>query len=253
MTRYGQRTQNSAPDIPVGRLVFIDTETTGLKHEDGHVIVEIGALEMIDRSLTGRTFHAYLNPAREMSDETMRIHGLTNALLAVQPAFREIADSLMAFVQGSTVIAHNAPFDIGFLDAEMRRAGRGKQAFSSVVPSCDTLAYAKTNISSQGYSLDALCRKFGISLASRKVHGALIDAWLLAKLWLAMTAGQQALPLERPAEIAPVRKLTADHAMKRPRVLRASEEELAAHKAIMAKMDVPDFFAGDDQPFAEPA
>jgi DNA polymerase-3 subunit epsilon len=234
-----KRTETLPAGVPEGRLVVLDTETTGLRPEQGDAIVEIGCAEILDRKITGRVFHAYVNPLKELTDETVRIHGLTMPLLSGQPAFPAFIEPLSEFIDDSTVIIHNAPFDVGFLDAEMRRAGRGDRAFSNRFRVYDSLAHARHHLAQNGASLDALCRKFGIALDARKVHGALIDAWLLARVWLAMTAGQAGLAFGATetgqGEVS--RREPVLREGWRPRVLRASEAEIAAHQAFFKRIE----------------
>lgn len=235
------RQAETLPDgVPEGRLIMLDTETTGLKPASGDAIVEIGCVEIVDRTITGRVFHAYVNPLKPLTDETIRIHGLTPALLSGQPDFPTFIDPLFEFIGASTVVIHNARFDVGFLDEEMRRAGRGPSAFSDRCDVYDSLVHARRHVAQQGVSLSALCRRFGIDLNARKVHGALIDAWLLARVWMVMTAGQAGLsfgdatPDARIHVPRAVATLTPDG--QRPRVLRASPEECSVHQAFMAKI-----------------
>ena len=177
------------------RRIILDTETTGLDFRTGDRIVEIGCIELYGRQRTGRDFHAYLNPGREVGEGAMAIHGLTNEFLADKPAFAAIADEFIEFVQGAEVVIHNAPFDSGFLDHELGLIGSITLAelCSRVI---DTLQMARSLRPGRKNNLDALCAEFGIDNSSRQLHGALRDAELLAGVWLAMTRGQESLVLD---------------------------------------------------------
>jgi len=225
------------------RQILLDTETTGLEPREGHRIVEIGAVELVNRSLTGLTFHEYLNPERIMDDEVIRVHGLTNAFLDDKPRFAAVAQSFLDFVRGAELIIHNAAFDLGFINHELAkldadtgtRFGRIEDHVSGVV---DSLRLARRLHPGQRNSLDALCRRYGIDNSHRQLHGALLDSEILADVYLAMTGGQSSLGLESHeahghAEGGEVpRMLPAS----RPRVavLCASEAELEAHEMRMA-------------------
>jgi DNA polymerase-3 subunit epsilon len=176
------------------RQIVLDTETTGLSAEDGHRIIEIGCLEVVNRRITGATLHFYVNPERAIDEGAMAVHGITPEMLADKPRFAEVADEVLGFVEGAEVIIHNAPFDLSFLDAELGRLGRSafRQACSGVL---DTLAMARELHPGKRNSLDALCDRYGISNAHRKLHGALLDAELLADVYLAMTRGQESLEI----------------------------------------------------------
>ena len=176
------------------RQIVLDTETTGLSAEDGHRIIEIGCLEVVNRRITGATLHFYVNPERAIDEGAMAVHGITPEMLADKPRFAEVADQVLGFVDGAEVIIHNAPFDLAFLDAELARLGRGRfrETCASVL---DTLAMARELHPGKRNSLDALCDRYGISNAHRKLHGALLDAELLADVYLAMTRGQESLEI----------------------------------------------------------
>lgn len=176
------------------RQVILDTETTGLSAEDGHRIIEIGCLEVVNRRITGATLHFYVNPERGIDEGAMAVHGITPEMLQDKPRFAEVADEVMAFVANAQVIIHNAPFDLAFLDAELGRLGRGRfrEGCQDVL---DTLAMARELHPGKRNSLDALCDRYGVSNAHRKLHGALLDAELLADVYLAMTRGQESLEI----------------------------------------------------------
>lgn len=177
------------------RQVVLDTETTGLEPQDGHRIIEIGALELIERRPTGNSFHKYLNPEREVEEGALQVHGLTNERLQSEPLFVEIVDQLIEFIDGAELIIHNAPFDVGFLDHEFQlcEPARGKTGdFATIL---DTLTLARELHPGQRNSLDALCRRYEVDNSNRQLHGALLDAELLLDVYLAMTGGQSALDL----------------------------------------------------------
>jgi len=172
------------------RQVILDTETTGLRTEDGHRIIEIGCLEMIDRKLTGKHYHQFINPKREIESGAVAIHGITNAFLSDKPIFDDIAGELMDFISGSELIIHNAPFDLAFLNYELSLL---RKDWSTVTDYCgviDTLQLARKMHAGQRNNLDALCKRYAVDNSKRDVHGALVDAHLLAQVYLAMTGGQ---------------------------------------------------------------
>lgn len=243
------------------REIVLDTETTGIEIENGHRVVEIGAVELLNHVPSGRTFHAYVNPERDMPEDAQRVHGLTSAFLRDQPVFAEVADDLLTFLDGSSaapptaaaadgaeagtttpaadvakLIAHNASFDLGFLNMELGRIGRPLLAETRVI---DTLVLARQRFPNAANSLDALCRRYEIDLAARTQHGALLDAQLLADVYLMLIGGRQpdlgltlgparrplAAPLERP--------------LRPPRPHAPSPAELAAHTAFLDRLNDP--------------
>jgi DNA polymerase-3 subunit epsilon len=214
------------------RQIVLDTETTGLYADRGDRIVEIGCVELLERRPSGRTFHCYLNPDREFSAGAQEITGLTLEFLADKPRFHDIVEELLAFVDGAQLVIHNAAFDIGFLDAELARAGaqHGRMAGRCTIE--DTLQMARARYPGQRVSLDALCRRLGVDNAHRQLHGALLDAQLLAEVYLAMTSGQSELGLVANAtQAAPVRTAADfDTTGARPRV-RVEAADLEAHRA----------------------
>ncbi len=219
------------------RQIVLDTETTGLEMELGHRIIEIGCIELAARRRTGRTFHRYLRPERAIDVGALRVHGITAEFLAEQPRFADIADELLAFIGDAELVVHNAPFDLGFLDAEFTRLGQPERRVSSLVPVLDTLHLARQLHPGQRNGLDALCRRYGVDNARRDLHGALLDAELLLDVYLAMTGGQAALTLETVVG-------TADRAMHRAQrscgpllVVRATEAERAAHEQMLEILD----------------
>jgi DNA polymerase-3 subunit epsilon len=223
------------------RQIFLDTETTGLNPETGDRIVEIGCIEMVSRRLTGRHLHLYLNPERPGSEEATRIHGLTDAFLADKPKFREVAAEFVEFVRGAEIIIHNAGFDVGFLNAELRRVQQPKVAelAGGIV---DSLVMAREQYPGKANSLDALCRRLEVDNTNRTFHGALLDAGLLAEVYIRMTRGQNALVIDADDEAEegrPVMEadLVIDLSTFTLPVLRASEAEVAAHGVVLADLD----------------
>jgi DNA polymerase-3 subunit epsilon len=214
------------------RQVVLDTETTGLEPRQGHRIIEIGALELIDRQLTGRQFHAYINPEREIEQGALEVHGITEDFLSDKPRFAEICDDLMAFARGAELVIHNAPFDIGFIDNELSLIGHEHSSIASIATVLDTLELAKDLHPGQRNNLDALCKRYEVDNSSRTLHGALLDAEILADVYLAMTGGQVdlGLSLETPATLLDDDDglLHIEHPVLT--VLRASDEELAQHE-----------------------
>lgn len=217
------------------RRIVLDTETTGLDPSEGHRVIEIACVELFDRRPTGRNFHRYLNPEREIDAGAIQVHGLTTDFLSDKPRFPDIADELVEFVEGAELLIHNAPFDVGFLDAEFALMGR--PGIGTICPVTDTLAMAREIHPGKRNSLDALCERYQVDNSRRSLHGALLDAQLLADVWLAMTRGQETLdislmsrpeasvaggPPTRPASLA---------------VVRASDEERAAHAAMCDRID----------------
>lgn len=224
------------------RQVVVDTETTGLEVSQGHRIIEIGAVEIIDRKLTGRHFHRYVNPDRDIDDGAYEVHGISRAFLADKPAFAEIADDFLAFVDGAELVIHNAPFDVAFLDAELALLKGPARQVRELCRITDSLALARNKHPGQKNSLDALCRRYQVDNSARELHGALLDAEILADVYLAMTGGQtllfgagQADSADREASAAAARRLPGD----RPplRVIRASAEEQAAHERLLDLVD----------------
>jgi len=213
----------------------LDTETTGLEPAEGHRIIEVACLEMSDRRPTGRHFHRYLNPERAVDLAATQVHGLTTDDLSDKPRFADVADEFLEFVQGAELLIHNAPFDVAFLNAELERAGRPK--VESVCKVADTLEMAKDLHPGKKNSLDALCERYGVDNTRRTLHGALLDAQLLADVWLAMTRGQDTLDIMAAAAPAPALALAQSPRSVALRVLRAGVEELAAHLAMCERID----------------
>lgn len=219
------------------RQVVLDTETTGLSWERGHRVIEIGCLELLERRPTGRRFQRYLNPDREIDLGAQEVTGLTREFLQDKPRFAQVAMEFLEFIRGAELLIHNADFDLGFLDYELSLLGEGYGRIRDHAAVLDTLALARERFPGQRNSLDALCRRLGVDNAHRTLHGALLDAELLADVYLAMTAGQGDLGLSlAPAARAGLgldAALPADRAL-RHRVLLASPAELQAHEARLA-------------------
>jgi DNA polymerase-3 subunit epsilon len=215
------------------RQVVLDTETTGLDHRQGHRIIEIGALEMDDRQLTGRQFHVYINPEREIDQGAMEVHGITEEFLRDKPRFAEISDDLMSFVDGAELVIHNASFDVGFIDNELLITGHEHSSVTDVASVLDTLELAKDLHPGQRNNLDALCKRYDVDNSSRTLHGALLDAEILADVFLAMTGGQVDLGLSLETTVSDDEEEDGHIAAPRPAlfVLKASEDELAQHEA----------------------
>ncbi|MCY1267011.1 DNA polymerase III subunit epsilon [compost metagenome] len=227
------------------RLVVLDTETTGMPVTDGHRIIEIGCVELEGRRLTGRHFHVYLQPDREVDEGAIAVHGITNEYLKDKPRFREVADEFFEFIAGAQLIIHNAAFDVGFINNEFALLGQQERAeVSDYCSVLDTLLMARERHPGQRNNLDALCKRYGVDNSGRDLHGALLDAEILADVYLAMTGGQTSLSLAgngaegdgsgRP-QASPIRRLPADRPL--TRVIRASEDELAAHLARLAVIE----------------
>ncbi|MDF9391380.1 MULTISPECIES: DNA polymerase III subunit epsilon [Methylococcus] len=182
------------------RQIVLDTETTGLDPKAGHRIIEIGCVELLDRRITQNRFHVYINPEREIDAGAIEVHGLTNEFLASMPVFRNIADDFLNFISGAELIIHNAAFDVGFLDHELSLLSESRGRIADYCGICDTLAMARKNHPGQRNSLDALCKRYNVDNSRRELHGALLDAEILADVYLAMTGGQIAMLLEADAE-----------------------------------------------------
>lgn len=172
------------------RQIILDTETTGISVEQGHRIIEIGCVELVDRKLTGNEYHKYINPGREVEEEAIAVHGITNEFLQDKPVFKDLAKEIVEFISGSELIIHNAPFDLSFLNYELSLTGRGFKPVSEYCKVLDTLVLARKIHVGQRNSLDALCKRYGVDNTKRDLHGALLDSHLLAQVYLAMTGGQ---------------------------------------------------------------
>ena len=219
------------------RQIFLDTETTGLSPEHGDWVIEIGCVELLNRKLSGNNLHFYLNPGRDSHEEALKVHGLTSEFLRDKPVFEAVADDLLAYLQGAEVIIHNAPFDMGFLNKELALLGRAplREVVLSVT---DTLALAKEMFPGKRNSLDALCGRLGVDNSGRTLHGALLDAELLADVYINMTRGQEALLIDAgssPGDGQQVQMM--DLSVFKLPVLGATEHELAAHEQVLTELD----------------
>lgn len=223
------------------RQIVLDTETTGLEPSEGHRIIEIGCVELVNRRPTERTFHQYLNPDREIDRAAEDVHGLSNAFLADKPRFHEVAAEFLAFIEGAELVIHNAAFDVGFLDAELARLEPRGPAIAEVCGVLDTLMLARQTHPGQRNSLDALCKRYSVDNSGRDLHGALLDARLLAEVFLAMTGGQAELGLAadagRGAAAGPRRRKKVSRKGLALVVQRASAEEIAAHESALDRLD----------------
>lgn len=229
------------------RQVVLDTETTGLDPKSGHRIIEIGCVELLNRRLTGRHYHQYINPERVVEDGAIEVHGITNEFLRDKPVFAQAADEFMTFCDGAELVIHNAPFDVGFIDSELKQLGSPR--WQSVAAHCgvlDTLALAREKHPGQKNNLDALCKRYFVDNSQRDLHGALLDAEILADVYLMMTGGQTDLALapggeqrsggevgteQRNAAPGGIRRLPEDRAPLA--VVRASSEEAEAHQSML--------------------
>jgi DNA polymerase III subunit epsilon len=218
------------------RQVILDTETTGLEPALGHRIIEIGCIELVNRRASGRRFHRYVNPEREVDEGALAVHGISRAELEGKPRFAEVAAELLEFISGAELVIHNAEFDVAFLDSELQRLGESRRV-AALCRVLDTLSLAREMHPGQRNGLDALCKRYGIDDSRRELHGALLDAQLLAEVYLAMTGGQATLALgaadvhERGAAASAVRALV------RPSIplaiVKLGEEALRAHEAML--------------------
>jgi len=215
------------------RQLVLDTETTGLEPSQGHRIIEIGVVEMIDRRLTGNNFHIYLQPDREIDAGAIEVHGITNEFLADKPRFEDVADELSDYLRGAEVIIHNAPFDVGFIDAEYQRLENGV-TMASLCDVVDTLVMAREMHPGQRNSLDALCGRYDVDNKHRTKHGALLDSEILADVYLAMTGGQKSLGWEADDDKEGDANTKGVHRINREglslKVVKANSEELVAHE-----------------------
>jgi DNA polymerase-3 subunit epsilon len=224
------------------RQIVLDTETTGLEAELGHRIIEIGCIELVNRRATQNRFHRYINPERDIDEGALAVHGITRAQLEKEPRFAEIATDLLAFLGDAELIIHNAAFDLGFLDAEFARARLQGTRFAEGRRVIDSLTLARELHPGQRNNLDALCKRYNVDNSRRELHGALLDAQLLAEVYLAMTGGQAALALgdARAASVTQDVSVGGAQRVERPvhlRVIQAAPEELAAHEVLLGKIE----------------
>jgi DNA polymerase-3 subunit epsilon len=222
------------------RQIVLDTETTGLEPEQGHRIIEIGCVEMVNRRLSGRHFHQYVRPDRPVDPAAFAVHGISDEVLADKPPFGEVAEEFLHFIEGAELVIHNAPFDVGFLNHELARLGDGQARIESRCPVLDTLTLARELHPGQRNSLDALCKRYAVDNSSRDLHGALLDAEILAEVYLAMTGGQATLDLSAaaPAAANQAQSGTGEAVNRGPlRVIRASDRERRAHAECLRAID----------------
>jgi len=220
------------------RQIFLDTETTGLSPESGDRVIEIGCIELVNRRMTGRSKHFYLNPERPNTEDAVKIHGLTDEFLADKPLFASVADDLLEFVAGAEIVIHNAPFDVGFLNEELKRIER--PPFVSVAGKItDTLVMAREMFPGKSNSLDALCRRLEVDNSNRALHGALLDAGLLAEVYIRMTRGQDSLVIDMSQSSSPDMESgqRVDFSGLTLAVIEPSADELAAHETMLTDLD----------------
>lgn len=218
------------------RQVVLDTETTGLEPSAGHRVIEIGCVEIVDRRLTGRHYHQYVNPQRDSDIAALEVHGLTTSFLSDKPVFADIVQEMLEFLGDAELIIHNAAFDIGFLDHELKLARAPVRALGKQCSVVDSLAYARQKHPGQANGLDALCRRYGVDNSARTLHGALLDAEILADVYLLMTGGQTAL-FAQDTDAETVGRARSTPASRAPRpelpVVLATPAELTAHEALL--------------------
>ena len=222
------------------RQIVLDTETTGLSTAQGHRIIEIGCVELVNRRLTGRDYHRFINPERDIDEGAERVHGISRADLEGQPLFADIAEEFLEFIRDAELVIHNAEFDVGFLDHELNLMQHSQPQVAQHAQVLDTLALARNLHPGQRNSLDALCKRYEVDASKRDVHGALIDAELLAGVYLAMTGGQTALSLDEEA-VALAADGGTGHTLARPQglnlpIVTASADEVDAHDKLLDKM-----------------
>lgn len=222
------------------RQIVLDTETTGLDPQQGHRVIEIGCVEIESRRLTGNHFHRYLNPEREVDQAAVEVHGLTTQFLADKPRFEQVEQEFLDFVSGAELIIHNAPFDIGFLDYELQMTNSQHRDMASHCEVLDTLVLARQKHPGQRNNLDALCKRYGVDNTQRELHGALLDAEILADVYLIMTSGQSSFALKEEGNQISRSAITArtlDPDRKPLKVVRASAEELEEHEQRLSEIE----------------
>ena len=224
------------------RQIVLDTETTGLEPRLGHRIIEIGCVEVIDRRVTGKRYHQYINPEREIDEGAQDVHGISTAFLADKPLFADIVDDFLNFIRGAELVIHNAPFDVGFIDHELNQLKQQENPIADICTILDTLVLARKMHPGQKNNLDALCKRYGIDNSQRDLHGALLDAEILAETYLAMTGGQTMLSLGGQGDslnnefgVSKPRSINIESGLLR--VLRASEEESLSHEARLTAIN----------------
>lgn len=223
------------------RQVILDTETTGLSVEDGDRIIEMGCIELINRKFTGKRYHQYINPERSIDKEALAVHGLTHEFLETKPVFADIANEFLTFIGDAELIIHNAPFDIGFINAELRLLRKNSKLIHERCKIIDTLALARQLHIGQRNSLDALCKRYGVDNSNRELHGALLDANLLAQVYLSMTGGQSCLfdtlevsevRMDKPME----NRVAFTNQERKLRIIKADDTELRLHRDQLARI-----------------
>lgn len=222
------------------RQIVLDTETTGLEHRQGHRIIEIGCVELVNRKLTGNNYHQYLNPEREIDIGAIEVHGISNEFLSDKPLFVDTVDSLLEYLTGAELIIHNAPFDVGFLDAELARLSDDSVSINSICSVHDTLVQARKMFPGQRNDLDSLCKRYEVNNTHRELHGALLDAEILADVYLFMTGGQTALTLDAVGATGAdgsSRFKHVDFATLDLPVPKANQDEQKDHQAWLARLD----------------
>ncbi len=219
------------------RQIFLDTETTGLSAEGGDRVIEIGCVELLHRKLTGNNLHFYLNPERDSHEDALRVHGITNEFLKDKPKFAEVVDQFLEYIEGAEVIIHNAPFDVGFLNKELELQGRPR--FHTFVDGItDTLVMAKEMFPGKRNSLDSLCDRLEVDNSGRTLHGALLDAELLADVYINMTRGQDALLMEVESNDQQTRSaVRVDLSSYQLPVIAATEQEMTQHGDVLLQLD----------------
>ena len=224
----------------MSRQIVLDTETTGLEPSQGHRIIEIGCVELINRRLTGNNYHQYLQPDREIDEGALQVHGISNAFLKDKPRFSDVVGDLMSYLKGAELVIHNAPFDVGFLDHELKRVGKEQGVIADHCGIIDTLVMARKMHPGQKNNLDALCKRYDVNNTQRELHGALLDAEILSDVYLRMTGGQVGLALDseqattKDDGVTGIPGISSD----RPplRIVSASKEELSAHAEFLKRM-----------------
>ena len=220
------------------RQIVLDTETTGLETRLGHRIIEIGCVEVIDRRITGNSYHQYINPEREIDEGAVEVHGITTAFLADKPLFTDIVDDFLNFIRGAELVIHNAPFDVGFIDHELNQFNQQQNNVANICTVLDTLVLARKMHPGQKNNLDALCKRYDIDNSQRDLHGALLDAEILAETYLAMTGGQTMLSLGGDGGHDDINSaLSVDIEVGQLKIIRANNKELAAHEVRLSKID----------------
>jgi DNA polymerase-3 subunit epsilon len=224
------------------RQVILDTETTGLRTEDGDRIIEIGCIELVNRKFTGKRYHQYINPERTIDAEALAVHGITNQFLETKPLFADIADEFLNFIGDAELVIHNAPFDIGFINYELRLLRKNFKRIEERCKIFDTLVLARQLHIGQRNSLDALCKRYGIDNSNRELHGALLDANLLAQVYLTMTGGQSCLfdtleVIETAADKSIDNAITFTQQKRELRIIKADDHELSLHHGQLTQMN----------------